>query len=78
MLENNRKLDVELDASIKSCGERNGSPVSSDNAATASSENASSAQIEVPIAVPPRFISYIWSTFRSRNVKSASSVAANE
>merc|ERR1719163_1783226 len=57
MLEKSKKLDV--DASMKSCGERMGRLVSDDSADTARSANDTSAQMDVPIAVPPRFTSYI-------------------
>merc|ERR1712159_592610 len=49
MLEKSKKLDVELDASMKSCGERMGRLVSDDSADTARSANDTSAQMDVPI-----------------------------
>ena len=78
MLLNSKNDPVLLDAAMKSSGERNGRFVSRLSAATASSANATSAQIFVPMAVPPRLSSYSCSTFRDMNVKSASSVDANE
>ena len=78
MLLKSRNDDVDDDASIKSFGDCNGRRVSSLSAFTASWLNRASAHIDVPIAVPPRFISYSWSTFRCMNARSASSVDANE
>ena len=46
-------LPVELVASIKSVGDFKGSPVISDRCLMAVEANLSSAQIPVPMAVPP-------------------------
>ena len=77
MLLNSRNAPVLELASTKSVGERSGNPVSSANAATASAEKRGSAQIFVPIAVPPTLSSYSWSTLRAMNVASASRLLAN-
>ena len=57
MLEKSRNDEVDDDASMKSSGDLSGNRVCSLSAATDASANEASAQILVPMAVPPRFSS---------------------